>query len=495
MPINVDKLLVLCNFYKSATLESDMAKRIMVSVIPSMMSKTETHYSGGFDYKALRSAVNGAKDLVKYGTRACVGEMEFYGAGLREKYDQIRSMRAGDLDDEKYNQIKTLKDKYNNIEKVKRKARQLKDEDKYKECLDLCTKSFNDVEVWDSAYGGVAWGKISGTLLQLEEKREFLQMLRQEAGSPQADRKTDYVQLELETMREMIVLMNVFDGLAHNTGSVMPKVVQEELNEFKRHRENSGAEYDHEEEEYRDRKYQKQIQTLMDVKEIDDPFTVYKEVQSIIEQPENRHLFGDWVTKLRSHPEYQTAKSLKERKAELALIKARKQIKALLPKIETEIYAVNAAKDSLLNVHDNQDGSENPARKSAFNHLYQAVNSLYKSFGGLTAEISNIVYSNPILKANVNALTQAITKSKITEHIYSMRDRSSGAAKYHEGIYVDDINQLITDASKLRKMYSVVPNAIDQYIEKPISNIKSNQDPGFERDDDNDNDQDHDQED
>src|SRR5258708_39397281 len=100
MSINASKLITLCNFYKTATLEEDMAKRIMLSVISAMMGKTEKYHSGGFDYKALKSASNGAKGLVKYGRRACLGEMARYRDGIAAEHNDLRSTRRSNLDEQ-----------------------------------------------------------------------------------------------------------------------------------------------------------------------------------------------------------------------------------------------------------------------------------------------------------------------------------------------------------------------------------------------------------
>src|ERR1700722_2222854 len=80
MRLSSGKLLTLCSgFSLQANLETDMAKRVMLSIIPALSSETERHHTGGFDQKALRSAVNGAVDVIKYGTGICVDELEHYG--------------------------------------------------------------------------------------------------------------------------------------------------------------------------------------------------------------------------------------------------------------------------------------------------------------------------------------------------------------------------------------------------------------------------------
>jgi TPP-dependent pyruvate/acetoin dehydrogenase alpha subunit len=131
MPSNVLKLIKLCSLFSEATIETDMAKRIMLSIIPHVMTKDENYQYKGTDYKALRAAVHGARDLIKYGSKACVVEMSHYGnngGNSSKEQDQIY--------------------------KAKQKAETLWNANDYKSCLKLCTTSFNDVDHWAHAYGG-----------------------------------------------------------------------------------------------------------------------------------------------------------------------------------------------------------------------------------------------------------------------------------------------------------------------------------------------------
>jgi hypothetical protein len=350
MPVNVDKLLVLCSFYKQATLETDMAKRIMLSIIPSVMSDTEKFHSGGFDYKALKSAAAGAKDLIKYGAMACAAEMAYYGDKFNSDYENLSYKNLNNLTDETYEKFKKLKQQITTISSVKNTIKGLIQQGKYKECLQKCVEGFNDLEAWEYKYGGTAWAKIADTLVKMAEKREMLELIRQEAET-KPNPKTDYLALEIETLREIIVLMNVFDGLAHNSGNVMPKLISEEYNETQKGNE-SNQEYDEDFPKTHTSAEQeiKNIQRLMDAKEFNDPFTVYKVVQKIIERPENKHLFGDWVQRIKSHPEFSKAKTMKQMQQQLGIIKVRKDLKAYMAGIDQNIDRMSAIKDKLLNV-------------------------------------------------------------------------------------------------------------------------------------------------
>lgn len=462
MPINVDKISTLCNFYKQATIETDMAKRIMLSVIPSLMSKTEMHHSGGFDYKALKSAAAGAKDLIKYGAKACVGEMEFFGEGLGENYSSILHGYVKDIKEEDIPKVMEIRKKFNSIEKTKEEAKRLVRDGKYKECLQLCVKSFNDTDYWQSSYGGIAWGKIADTLLKMEEKRELLRLIKEESVN-QPDPKTDYLQMEVETLKEIIVLMNVFDGLAHNTGSIMPKVVSEEVKDLNKGSSSYGGgdDDDYYNTQIDETKYQNKIKRLMDVKEIDNPFTVYKEVQKVIEQPENKHMFGDWSTKIVNHPEFASAKSLKEMQNELRIIKLRKELKEYLSKFDTLFDKLNTVKDSIINIHEPEKNKGN------FSQVYQLgaeLSTIYSNlYYKIDGTISQIRAANPELAKKLIELRQSLANTNLS-HLINTLYETAGDYSYSSNKYKKDPGQFLTDLNQIKKMYRHVPGLIDQYV-------------------------------
>jgi len=88
----------------------------------------------------------------------------------------------------------------------------------------------------------------------------------------------------------MIIALNVFDGLAHNTASIMKNLTQIES------KKNNDLEYEEEAiKEY------KRILQLMDAKELKDPINVYQEIEPELEAIEPFY-FRDWKTKARSNP-------------------------------------------------------------------------------------------------------------------------------------------------------------------------------------------------
>lgn len=421
MKTKLTTIIDLCkHFYKAATLEEDMAKRIMLSVIPAAMNKTEMGATKGFDYKALRSAANGAKDLVKYGTRACAVEMNYYlGAG---------GQRA--------------------------KMQSLTSEGRYKDALELAVAAFQDVSNWDRKFGGTAWAKIADTLLQIEVRRQQLEQVRAATSSPEPGR--DYLSEEVELMKEIITYMNVFDGLAHNTASVMPKVVERELEDRNTHKVEDYEE--REDRMYFDRKYQRRIQRMMDAKEIDDPFVVYRELQPTIEQPQFKHLFKDWIDKIHTLPEYAAAPSLDQKKQDIAVIKARKALKSALALLEETFQPLVSAKDQVLMIRGDQQKLED-WNNSTINVLHIFMDTL----GDFESVIVNAVetdknkdvvqkYSN--LYEFVKSLALSRTANRISNKLHDTK---------YDGTELN-ITDFMSDIATLKRGVSSLKNAIDQYI-------------------------------
>jgi hypothetical protein len=321
----------MCQLFCEASIKSDMAKRIMLSIIPAVQSEGEKHYTGGFDYKALRSAVNGARDLIKYGARACADEIKHAKATPMPGDDTQTEEALGPFEA----RIEELKRKQNKI-------RTLLKQEKYKQGLLLCKQLFEDPDIWSPHYGGEAWKKITNVLIDLVTKQYELENLRKTAVSSRRDQQVDYLAAEIAIMKEMIVIMNVFDGLAHNTASIMYNVVEEELKDLRYSNFNLKHPSSENQREY-PAKYMQSIITLMDSKELDDPREVYEQVKDVVEQDENKHLFSDYIGKIKSVP-------LKENPEEkLKLIRLRKILKEHMVDVHMSMDRIASHKDVLIN--------------------------------------------------------------------------------------------------------------------------------------------------
>lgn len=238
-----------------ASLRSDMAKRIMYSILPSVSDKTQLHMTGGVvDYNALRYAVEGRRDIIKYGTKACVQELKSYKKDinapipLQALSKGIASIESGD----------------------------------YSAAADLAAKCFADYSGWAGGYGGKAWEKIARSLQRLIA---YDQTLKESKESKDLDQ-------ELQIMQQIVIELNVFDGLSHNNSSVMKNLVDQEWQEMHTgNNESRNKELD-------------EITRMMDAKELTNPMDVYKEIESTLVESGDIHRFKDWTRKLHNLPEY-----------------------------------------------------------------------------------------------------------------------------------------------------------------------------------------------
>lgn len=258
---------------------------------------------------------------------------------------------------------------------------------------------------------------------------------------------------EVETMKEIVVLMNVFDGLAHNTASVMPKVVGEELKDWKKKYPNSDI-------SQFSGKYKRRVQDLMDSKEIDDPMTVYKQVQDIVESPENKHIYRDWITKIRNAPDYQNTKLLKNRRQEIAMIKIRKEMKERLSNLVKSVDHMADLKDAIINSNQNIE-----ARKV----LIAKFNNAIVSFQDALVSIKNAAYDmqqdEPSLKDAGNTIYSAIQKENSTNELYRMSNRLNGHLHDQESYSIQTINSEIVNAMyKIRRFCTGLGNLIEKCI-------------------------------
>src|SRR5271166_613829 len=333
MPKNA-ALLHMCSMYAQASLSSDMAKRIMLSVIPAVQSKTEVFHTGGYDYKALKSAANGAKDVLKYGIRSCIEEIHNIKPAVQIKNIEVK------------NKIDSIID--------------LAGSQEYQKSLLLCAQLFNNEDLWQPNFGGRVWANIANVLRELQMKQDQLVNTRALMSKGEGD----YLPHEVETMKEIVVLLNRFDQMAHNTASVLDSLAEEELNEWgllpptKEQLDDLGILDQKGRIEYRRKihqkrlDYQKGIRQMMDAKELDDPFDVYKQVQHIIEQPENKHLFGDYIKRIHIDPKFKQTLDPKEVEKRLHIIQSRKILVEEMRALNNAIDALSARKDDLVRKPD-----------------------------------------------------------------------------------------------------------------------------------------------
>jgi hypothetical protein len=245
-----------------ASIRSDMAKRIMHSLLPAVADPNQVATTkGAVDYTSLATAAEGRSGIIKYGTMACVEELRHLLKTPNQDYDRITNPVP-----------------YH-------RALALAKEGKYLEAINDCVEGFSMYEYWAPAYGGKAWEKIAKVIHKLIELDMKLEKLRTNKADP------DFVDSEIETLNDIVIYMNVFDGLAHNTGSIMGKLVNEEVKDLKLDYTVTDRE-------------NKAVERLMHAKELKNPFHVYKEVAPTLKETGDIHRYKDWAGKLRAHPDF-----------------------------------------------------------------------------------------------------------------------------------------------------------------------------------------------
>lgn len=360
-PYMIRKLAALCTFFeKRAELREDMAKRIFLSVIPAVMGKTENYYTQGTDYKLLKSASNGANDLIKYGATSCINELKHYGATGDKRFQQqyITKHKPKDATGKPMEwpnvwKIATIyKNKAESILQNPQNDRySVLGNSYYSLALKVCVDSFSDAKAWEPSYGGKPWAKIATTLYDLNHNVKLLLFNRSNARD-RRERDKDYLQEEIELMRHQIVLMNLFDGLAHNTANVMGNLVEEER--FDRSKLIKSRTEEGSETRYKllddlanfQAQNESAIERMMDAKELANPLLVYKVLQPEIKRMPQRKMMEDWINKIESKPEYHTMGNDSAR--QLMTVRIKKELIVPMKEHGHIIEELTRAKDSLL---------------------------------------------------------------------------------------------------------------------------------------------------
>jgi hypothetical protein len=132
---------------------------------------------------------------------------------------------------------------------------------------------------------------------------------------------------EINIMKKIVVELNIFDGLSHNTASVMTSLLDEE-NKIE-HPEWDLRKLDYDSKEYGDtaekiQEKRESVQRLMDAKELENPKAVFTEIKDYLQEPYKYH---DYIPKLKSN--ILRNDNLKS----LAKIKIKKMILDYLPKL------------------------------------------------------------------------------------------------------------------------------------------------------------------
>lgn len=240
-----------------------MSQRIMYSILPHLAEPGQVASTEGVvDYSALKAAVAGRKNLIKYGVRAII--------------DELRHA--------------------NDAEKSKSLAQKFTEMGKYELAMDIAVDSFGNDNMWLAGFGGRAWEQIAKTLRQIIRLDQTLSTIQSNPIKHQAD--------EVQIMRDLIVQMNVFDGLSHNSAEVMNNLVGNETPP--NYKGGRGDDF---------KKNHNHLRRLMDSKELESPAEVFKMIEPTLKGSGDNIRFKDWISRMHRSPDYRrrdtaTAKKL-----------------------------------------------------------------------------------------------------------------------------------------------------------------------------------------
>jgi len=234
--INVNSLFKKINiFYKKATLLSDVATRILVSRMDQQ----------SFNLPAGREAAVGAIDIIKYTIIAIESELKYY----KKSKPNLN--------------IITDKPSKENIDSIIIFLKQAKE-------------LFSDSKNWERDYGGKKWEQVTDAILDVTIKyKDYLNVKR--------DSEEEY-----KAIKNLIVSMNIFDGVAHNTGSIYNKLIKLEGKNINRTNTSNIDIY-------------KKLIRLRDLSESEYDIDVMKEIipELGIQLP-----FKDYITDIKNKPDY-----------------------------------------------------------------------------------------------------------------------------------------------------------------------------------------------
>lgn len=272
---------------KEANLLSDMARRVMFSLIPGQR----------FDFIAARWAANGIINSVTYGTRAIREELNYY-RGDFPVFENKQLRAYGDINLGKFGK--------NTITK-------------YRDFLEIAWLMFDDAGNWETSFGGKSWRNIAETMLHLVNLYDkFLQTEK-------------YTNAEEDVLKQIIIYLNVFDGLAHNTGGIFEKMVGEE-------------EAIHNDDFYNNLE---QLLKIRDMTELPESIHVFKEIEPLLYP---KTVYQDYITEIRSNPKYFKSENPEQ---QLKNIKAIKKLK------QTGKYHIKNLRSRLGIIIDHSNGMNN----------------------------------------------------------------------------------------------------------------------------------------
>lgn len=345
-----------------AGIRNDMAKRIMHSILPDIGDRNDPSWSerlsttqGTVDYTSLEAAAEGRSDIIKYGTIACIEELKHY---TRLNRREVAS--------------KPNKDTYMG-HSIAQKAYLNND---FETAIDICIEAFSDYQNWNAAYGGVAWEKIAKTIksiIVLDKQFKELHTKRKDESFEWKGKSDPYaVDAKIDTLKDIVIQLNVFDGLAHNTDSIMPKLIEEEGMEYnKKNNYFYGSD-----DSYKFDKETDLVKRMMDAKELKDSTHTYREVEPALQESGDISRWRDWTGKIKSKPNYYIDENTQN--INLINVKIHKKIKDRINKLRVWLSEIGEAEFAGKGILSNQELLSTASHAMAY--ITYAMSSLNREF-------------------------------------------------------------------------------------------------------------------
>lgn len=309
---------------KEASIRGNMAKRIMFSLLSHLTpigESSRSYYThGAIDVKALRQLIPGAKEILEYGIMACIEEISWHS-----DIDSVKKLKnISSLGEQKYT-LKAL----------------------------ILFFNRND---WQQSYGGENWKKIAETLLDI---KIHLDNGLEARNNYELDR-------EIKELMSLSSYLNILDGLMHNTGSIMDKMINIESNMLNKEPDLEGKDF-------------RAIRRLMDVKELKDPDDVLQEIMPILEKETDTPLtMKDWIHAARRR-KHDYKGSAEDRQKKLDKIRVKKDMMSVFPpkdfaRLKERIQNLSRTAENKIP----QKVTEEPIRSLILNFQY-LINTLLES--------------------------------------------------------------------------------------------------------------------
>jgi len=299
-------------------------------------------------------------------------------------------------------------------------------------------------------FGGEPWAEISKSLFKIAKLNIEAKKIKKQQNMKQ----------EMNILQQLVVELNIFDGLSHNTDSILKNILNEEYKDKKEYP--APNDYKllneqglHQSNEFKDLKYL-DLKYLMDLKEIMDPVDVYKEIEKTLTESGDIHRFKDWTTKIRQHPKYREKSDIGY---ELFLIKYRKEFLYYIKQINMAIDYI----DDVINLI--KDTDEIQSNEKAINLAIQKASVIfYPTIFRYRKDIVDEVIprtSNPnkiydlLKKMDLLAYDEMKNKDSIINQIFRSHSLSPFEFKTKPNILIQG---LINDLEKLKRHLQKVSN-------------------------------------